>query len=120
MRVRVVGGVSDLRRDLEAIPAKAARGFTQAVRSNAKEGNRLARQFARERSGPHGKHYYKRISAEALSPMAWEYGPTGVPKTEFVGAGFQHGVNLDLPNSADIVGPKLAHDAGEVVDRLFW
>ena len=120
IRVNVRHTIGDLASDLAKIPPKAATGLAKAVRENAKEGNRIAVRFARERSGPHGKLYYKRLSAEMLGPYSWEYGPEGSPKTEFVGAGFRSGVNLDLPNSADLIGPKLADDVGDVVDSLFW
>jgi hypothetical protein len=123
MRVRVTGGVSDLRRDLESIPVKAVRGFAVAVRDTAREGNRLAKGFARESAGAHGKHYHKAFSTEPISLLSWEYGPDAAKPQG--GMSFERGSrnqppHLDLARSADIIGPKLADKAGDVMDRLFW
>lgn len=122
-RIRVVGGVGDLADDLRAIPTKSATGLARAVRSNAEQGNRIARNFARESAGAHGKHYHKAFSAEARTSLSWEYGPdAAMPQG---GMSFEFGSrnqppHLDLARSADIIGPKLADDVGDVVDRLFW
>jgi hypothetical protein len=123
MRVRVVGGVADLRRDLEAVPVRAKRGLAAAVRDTAREGNRLAKGFARESAGAHGKHYHKAFSAEAITALSWEYGPdAAMPQG---GMSFERGSrnqppHLDLARSADIAGPRLADNVRGVVDRLFW
>lgn len=119
MKVRVTHGVGDLANDLAAIPVEFARKAPGVVAKNAREGNKIAQRLARERSGPHGKNYWKRLSAEAIDPLSWEYGPHdgGTP----VGAGYRtDGPNLDLPNSADLIGPKLSRDLGSLVDGLFW
>lgn len=113
-------GVADLARDMEVIPAKAAKAFSATVRRDLSEGNEIAKRYAQQAAGPHGKDYYKRLSAEMTGLYSGEYGPEGIPKTDFVGVGFRHGVNMDLPNSADIIGPKLAKDIGFDVDGLFW
>lgn len=121
MRVKVTHHIDDLADDLIAIPGRFAREAPSIVERNAKEGNRLARNFAREKAGPHGKDYYKRLSAEMTGPLTAEYGPAGIPKSDFVGVGFRNGaVNMDLPNSADLIGPKFAKDVGDLVDGLFW
>lgn len=119
--VRVThNGVADLARDLEAMPTRSAKAFAATTRRNVEAGNRLAIKFAQAGAGPHGKNYYKRISAEMTGPYSGEYGPTGDPKTNFVGVGFRHGTNMDLPNSADIIGPRFAKGINANVDRLFW
>lgn len=120
MRVSVTHTIADLERDLKRMPARARAGAAKVVRKNAVEGNRLARKIARSKAGPHGKDYYKRITAEMKSPTSWEYGPEGIPKSDFVGVGFRHGVNNDLPQSADVIGPKFAKDALDMLDGLFW
>lgn len=120
-RIRVVHGIDDLYSDLAAIPVKLHRQAPRLVKKNAELGERTAKRFARQFAGPHGKNYYKRISSEMLSPFAAEWGPEGEPKTDFVGVGFRNGgPNMDLPNSADIVGPKFADDIGDLVGGLFW
>lgn len=121
MRVKVTHSIDDLASDLAEIPVKFAGKAPGVLKRNAVAGNKLAQQFARERSGPHGKNYYKRLSAEVTGPLSAEYGPTGDPKTEFVGAGFRNSApNMDLPDSADIQGPKFAKDVGDLIDGLFW
>jgi hypothetical protein len=119
MRIRATNTLAGLVADLSAAPAKFASEAPAVVERNANKGNTIAQRFAREKSGPHGKNYYKRLSAEMTGNLTAEYGPHdgGTP----VGAGFRHGgVNMDLPNSADIIGPYFAEAVGELADRLFW
>lgn len=121
MRVVVHHGIDDLASDMAAIPVKFARKAPGVVARNAREGNKIAQRLARERGGPHGKSFYKRLSAEAIGPLSWEYGPEGTPKTEFVGVGYRNGgPNLDLPNSADLIRAKFGDDVANLVDGLFW
>lgn len=119
MRVVVHHGIGDLASDLAEIPVEFARKAPGVVAKNAREGNKIAQRLAKERSGPHGKNYFKRLSAEATGPLSWEYGPHdgGTP----VGAGYRtDGPNTDLPTSADLIGPKLGKDMGDLLDGLFW
>lgn len=121
MSIRVVHDLDDLERDLRALPVTFAREAPQIVRRNVNEGNRLARQFARERSGPHGSNYYKRISGEMTGVLKGEYGPSAVVGEQYVGAGYRHEApNMDLPDSADIIGPKFAGDVRDMLDGMFW
>lgn len=119
-RIRVINADMDgLASDLAAIPVKFAKKAPGIVKRNAVAGNKIAQGFAKERSGRHGKSYYKRLSAEMTGPLTAEYGPHdgGTP----VGGGYRHrGPNLDLPNSADIIGPDFAEDVGDMIDGLFW
>jgi hypothetical protein len=112
-------GVVDLQSDLAKIPSLATRKGAAIVKSNVAAGNKLAQRFAREKSGPHGKNYFKRITSEMTGVMTGEYGPHdgGTP----VGAGWRSGPpNTDLPRSADVIGPKLVRDVGKMLDGLFW
>lgn len=120
MRVNVIGGVGDLARDMESIATRVKPDMREVVNEERLECERLTKSFAREKSGPHGKDYYKRISSEMTGALTAEVGPTGVPKSEFVGAGFRHGVNTDLPRAADIAGPDMARKVGRKVDGWFW
>ena len=118
MRVRVVNTLDDLYDDMRAIPVRFAEKAPQVVDWNVNRGLKIAQRLARERSGPHGKSYFKRLSAEMSGPLSGEYGPHagGTP----VGGGWRHnGPNMDLPNSADIIGPDFAADVGDMVDGLF-
>lgn len=121
MRISVRGGVADLAADLTKIPPRAAGQMATVVKRNVEQGNRLAQRFARGSSGPHGKNYFKRLSAEMTGPLEGEYGPTGDVVGNAVGAGWRNGPpNTDLPRSADIQGPKFAKDAGKILDKVFW
>lgn len=98
---------------LEADLIASAKGFrgpaSRAVRQTAHEGRMDARRLARRRSGPHGKLFYKRITQTRVSSLSYEYGPSGSPKTEFVGAGYRNGGgNLDMAQSSDGLADKLA------------
>lgn len=121
MRVRVTSTIGDLADDMAAIPVQFARKAPGVVLKNTKAGNRIAQRIAREKAGPHGAAYYKRLTAELTGPLTGEYGPEGDPKTEFVGVGFRHGPgNHDLAQSADIQGPRFAKDVADLADGLFW
>ena len=112
--------LGDLANDLTNIATTTKPKLARVVRKNINEGTKIAKGFARAKAGPHGKNYYKRLSAEMTGPLEGEYGPEGDPKTDFVGVGFRHGVNLDLPNSADLIAEKFIKDVGDVVDGQFW
>lgn len=121
MRVRVLHDIDDLASDLAAIPSQFSRKAPKIVAKNARAGNKIAQRLSRQRGGPHGKSFFKRLSAEAIGPLSWEYGPEGTPKTEFVGVGYRNGgPNLDLPDSADLIRVKFGDDVAELVDGLFW
>jgi hypothetical protein len=127
MRVYVIGGVSDLARDMEGIAVRVRPDMRGVVRDGVKVGTELARGFAREKSGRHGVRYYKRITSSMNrslglfgNTISGEFGPSGTPKTEFVGAGFRHGINTDLPRAADIIGPSFLRSVDDQVGDWFW
>lgn len=118
--IRVQHGIDDLASDLAKIPPAAVRGLSKVVRTNVRDGNTLARRYAREKSGIHGKNAWKRLTGEMTGALSGEYGWTG-DASQIVGAGFRNGPpNTDLERTQDIIGPKLAKDAGDVLDNLFW
>ena len=120
MRVRVeYSGLRDLESDLRKAPETLAREGAKVVKQNVTAGLKLAQEYARARSGRHGKDYWKRLSADMTGPLTGEYGPHagGTP----VGAGWRHGPgNTDLPDSADVIGPKFAKSVEGLVDKIFW
>lgn len=118
--VHVVHTIGDLYDDLRAIAVRADKDLSKVVRKNVREGTAQAKTFARAGAGLPGKAYYKRISGEMTGPLSGEFGPTGSPKTEFLGVGFRHAGNLDLPRTADIIGPQMAGDVDDAVDGWFW
>ena len=122
--IRVIHGIDDLADDLRAIPTKSATGLARAVRSNAEQGNRIARNFARESAGAHGKHYHKAFSTEMTGPTSGEYGPdSAMPQG---GMSFERGSRNQPPHHdiADAADRRGADDlqlrAQRVLDRLFW
>lgn len=127
MRVRVVHGIDDLASDLQAIAARVRPDMRAVVRDGVRVGTQLAKANAKAGAGPHGKHYHKRISGEMHGDLglfgntiSGEYGPTGIPKSEFVGVGFRSGHNTDLARSADIVGPSFLRSVDDAVEDWFW
>lgn len=121
MRITVRHTIDDLANDLVDIAARAEVGMMGVVRDAAINGNRVAQGIAKGLAGAHGSAYYKRLTAEARGPLKWEYGPEGIPKSDFVGVGFRNGPgNQDLPKSADIAGADLLDKTDRLVQRLFW
>lgn len=121
MRIRVTHSIDDLADDLTTIAAEARPTLARAVRRNVLQGHREAQRFARQSSGPHGRLYYKRITAEMTGALTGEYGPTGEVAGNAVGAGWRHGRgNTDLARSADIVAVNFGQDVLESVGDLFW
>lgn len=118
--IRVTGGVGDLARDQARAAAQAPRKLRGAVRRTERYTTSLVRSIARAKSGPHGKAYYKRIGGEMIGPLSAEIGPEGIPKSEFVGAGFRHGENRDLDQARKPAGERLAEEARKALGELPW
>jgi hypothetical protein len=90
----------------------------RAVKHSTDLGRDLARALAREKAGPHGSAFHKRINSEMTGPLEGEFGPDGSPKTEFVGVGYRHGRNTDLEKAADRVGPDLAARVRRILSEV--
>lgn len=119
MSVHVSHSIGDLAKDMANIARKVKPDMARIVKRNTHQGNMLARKFAREASGPHGKNFYKRYTSEMVDPLTGEYGHNvgSAP----VGGGWRHGPpNNDLPKSADIIGPKFANDVQDKPGEWFW
>lgn len=123
MSIRVTSTLGDLAADLRTIATEAKPTMARVVRKNAEQGNRLAKDFAKESAGSHGKLYHLAFSAESRTPLSWEYGPDeAMPQggMSFEGGSRNQKPHLDLARSADIVGPALAVEVGKAVADLFW
>ena len=119
MRVVVINDLSDLAGDLRAIPVEFTARATPVVRRHVNLGLKEAQRIAKEKSGPHGKNLFKRYTAEMTGPLQGEYGEHdgGLP----VGGGWRHGAgNNDMPQSADLIGPKFAEAVINMADSLFF
>ncbi len=115
MRVRVYHTLGDLERDLTRASTVIPRKGPAVVKRNVKAGERAAVRFSKGASGPHGKHLFKRIESEMTGALIGEFGYRG---SRFVGGNFRHGRNMDMPNAADLIGPKFAKDAGDLLDGI--
>lgn len=121
MGIRVIHDIDDLASDLAGIATRAPKDMRKVVREGIKIGNQVARKSAKASAGPHGKNYYKRISAEMTGPLQGEFGPHGDVSGNAVGAGWRHGgPNTDLPRAADVVGPAFAKKVARLPDGWFW
>ncbi|KAB2807989.1 hypothetical protein F9L07_25300 [Pimelobacter simplex] len=118
MRVKVRHHLDRLQADQERAAGSFAPMARRAVKQSTDFGRDLARALAREKAGPHGTAYWKRVNAEMTGPLEGEFGPDGTPKTEFVGVGFRHGRNTDLPKAADRVGPDLAERVRKILREI--
>ncbi|GAB3776767.1 hypothetical protein FB382_004392 [Nocardioides ginsengisegetis] len=123
MRIKVEHHIGDLYDDMVRIVTTAPLDLEDVVRSNAYQGNRIARDFAKQSAGKHGKLYPNAFSTERNGLHSWEYGPDAAKPQGAMS--FERGsrnqpYHGDLAKSADLIGPKFAHDVGEVIDGLFW
>jgi hypothetical protein len=121
MRVKVTHSIDDLANDALSIATKTRASMAMVVKRDTIEGRKLAQSAARAKSGPHGRNYYKRITDEMLSPLVGEFGPHGDVVGNAVGAEWRGApANNDLPQTADVIGPKFARDIADAADGLFW
>lgn len=125
MPTHIVHSIDELERDLRTIATTFKPRAAAQVRDVAKDGNRVARRLARRSAGKHGKHYFKAITAERITPLVWEFGPDASKPQG--GMSFEHGSrnqppHHDLAQAADQFGATdLAIRVNRLVlDRLFW
>jgi hypothetical protein len=131
VRVRVRENLGDLIADFERIKKEAPVELRGVIREGIKTGNSVAKDFARESAGKHGKHYPKAFTTEMRPTLraygaviySGEYGPDiAYPQG---GMSFEYGSrnqppHMDLNKSADLIGPAMPGEVRRVVDRLFW
>lgn len=130
-QVRVTHHIGQLAADMADIPPRALKDMRATVREGIKVGNSLAKDFARESAGKHGKHYHRAFTTEmggvvsfgGVNGIAGEYGPD-IAKPQG-GMSFEFGSrnqqpHLDLARSADIIGPAFAGEVRRLPDRWFW
>ena len=111
-------GISSIVRDLEATPGKIQSQGGALVHRNGERLNRLARNIARAKAGPHGANYFKRISAEMTGPLSVEVGPSPLQGERYVGVDAPGGPGRDLDEALAKVRPKFYDDASDLMDRL--
>lgn len=117
--------IRDLATDFQSIPARATRAAGDVVGKIADHGTTLARTFARESAGKHGKHYHRAITSERRHPLGlvWVYGPDAAKRQgdmSFERGSRNQPPHNDLAKSADIVGDKFELKVNLRVDGWFW
>lgn len=131
---RVSSTVGGLRDDLLKISKEAPVVLRRVVVDGCRTGNSVARGFAKESAGDHGKLYPRAFSTEMHTTYrhgfggggnvySGEYGPRAdMPQgnMEFEWGSRNQPPHLDLNRSADLIGPSFAQETGDAVDRLFW
>lgn len=125
-RISVTHSIGDLAADLHTIARVAPGELAKVVRSNLRDGNRLAKQYARAANPPrsHAQQYPSKFLAEMTTPHRGEYGPVAEGQGQLAaileqGEGHNAPQN-NLAKSTDIIGPAFAHDVGRKADSLFW
>lgn len=119
MRVRVTHSIDDLAADLAKGATTVPRKGPRMVADSTRLGLKTAQRLARQKAGPHGASYWKRLSSESTG-LTGEWGPDGTPKTNFVGAGWRNARNMDLPLSGDAARNDLGKRARSLYDDIFW
>lgn len=130
-RIRVHHDLDDLEADLRHIARTARRDMRDVVRQGIVVGANVARDYAKESAGAHGKHYHRSITPEmgrtfegfGTAIIHGEYGPD--PSREQGGMSFEGGSrnqppHNDLAKSADLIGPAFQGEVRRLPDKWFW
>ena len=131
MRIRVTHTIGDLAADLRYIARTARSDMRGVVREGIKVGNTVAKDYARESAGEHGKHYHKAFTAEmggtfegfGTAIIHGEWGPQiDRPQGEmsFEGGSRNQPPHNDLAKSADLIGPAFQGEVSRLPDKWFW
>ena len=135
MQIRVIGGVSDLRRDQGGIAKRARRDLRGVVRKNVASGNKVAKGLAKDRSGKHAKGYpgtfTTRMHRDVASRetggnnlLAGEFGPLNVGQGNLASV-LEEGsrnnpAHHELADAADVTTPQMVRDVRGLCDEWFW
>lgn len=130
MSVHVTSTLAGLERDLRDIAPKAKTEFRGVVRDAVKAGNTVAKDFARQSAGRHGKRYPAAFTSQMNTggglfgnTYSGEYGPD-IARPQG-GMSFEWGSrnqkpHLDLNRSADLLAYQMPSHVRAVLDELFW
>lgn len=111
-------GISETIRDLEAVPGEIYGNGGAIVHNDGERLNRFARNISRAKAGPHGKDFFKRISATMVGPLAIEVGPSALEGTRYTGVDSEGGPGRDLDEALDKIRPVFHKHAAELMDDL--
>lgn len=129
--VRVTHHIDRLAADMASIPPRAIKDMRDTVREGIRVGNVVARDFARQSAGAHGKLYPRAFSSQ-MHPIrggfgshliSGEYGPDATKpqgNMSFEFGSRKQKPHLDLARSADLMGPALAGEVRRLPERWFW
>lgn len=131
MRIREHDNLDRLQSVLLDIGRKAPNAMRDTVRTTLRDGNTIAKEFARETSGTHARKYPGTFSAAMLpnqtgfgaTIVRGEYGP--VPRGQGLLAPLlergsrNNKAHLNLDRSADLIARYFSIAADELVDELF-
>lgn len=111
-----------LAEDLAQAAVSVKAGGARVVRDSARDGNRIAKDFARRSAGAHGKHYHKAFFAARLGALAYEYGPVAGMRQG--GMSFERGSrnqppHNDLAKSLDLIRPWFHIGVSDMLDDAF-
>lgn len=131
MKVKVTHGMRDFSNDIAAASKKVRPRLGGVVREAVKVGNMLARDFARESAGEHGKLYPRSFSGSlgqwqqvfGLGVLSGEYGPDAAKpqgNMSFEGGSRNQKPHLDLARSQDIIGPAFGKEVHDATDGILW
>lgn len=132
MRVVVRHTIDDLASDLATIARSTPTTIVRTVRTKAKEGNDLAKGFARASSGKHARKYPGTFSVGAASvfygfgggSISVEYGPEHRGQGELAPilerGSRNNPAHMNLDKSADIIADTFGPAVLDAVDDLFW
>lgn len=106
--------------DCYKVPAFLYFEVRKVVEKTAKDGNRLAQDYARATARRHGKWYPSAIQPEAQGLLTWVYGP--LTHRLQGGMSFEHGSrnqppHMDLARSADVISPLFERRVGQAVGK---
>jgi hypothetical protein len=124
----VTNTLDDLTRDTRTVATTAKREMAKVVRTNTKEGNRIAKAFASEQHTMFGDtdiEYPPSFTWEMVGPLTGEYGPDAAIGDGSQASGYEFGSinsppHFDLARSVDQISHKFVFDVQELPGKLFW
>jgi hypothetical protein len=127
----VTNHLDSLTDDMADVVKRAPRDMVKVVREGIRVGNQVAKDYAKQSAGAHGKHYHRAFSSEMHGVVGFggvfgysgEYGPD-IAKPQG-GMSFERGSrnqppHNDLAKSADLIGPSFAQEVRDLPDDWFW
>lgn len=118
MRIDISHSLDRLLADYEGASRRLAEGLDDAVKSAAREGNAIAKEYARKSAGAHGRKYPGTFRAARLGAADFVYGPTGTEQGDmsFEGGSRNQPPHNDLAKSQDRIRQGFVASVREAID----